>query len=230
MILHLETISNILQCVRCPLHKDVTPVHYSTPDEKAPLFGVLGEAPGRIEDRTGVPFTGPSGTFLRMNLRRVGLDPDNGFYFNSVCCWPKRDRTPPEVARDNCQVHLRAQLRLAPKYLLVCGGTALNSLMPRAVLKYAMGQTIPWGSHVLMPVYHPAFIQQYPHMQAGWVQFLDRFVGLVAKDSLDWAYKCCYCTKTPVEWVCGKHRAEWRLDHEQKIGNQPPWQEGLPGI
>lgn len=44
----------------------------------------VGEAPGRVESETGIPFTGPSGDLQRFYLRMFGLDPEQ-FYYTNVC-------------------------------------------------------------------------------------------------------------------------------------------------
>jgi len=64
-----------------------------TPEEKAekkvPPSGprnarlvIIGDGPGRTEEETGIPFSGPSGKFLKEMMREIGLDPDEVLFAN----------------------------------------------------------------------------------------------------------------------------------------------------
>ena len=61
---------------------------------------VIGEAPGRDEDRAGLPFVGRSGQLLDRMLAAIGLsrtaeDPRAGAYITNVLPWrPPQNRDP----------------------------------------------------------------------------------------------------------------------------------------
>ena len=61
---------------------------------------VIGEAPGREEDREGLPFVGRSGQLLDRMLAAIGLsrraeDPRAGAYITNVLPWrPPQNRDP----------------------------------------------------------------------------------------------------------------------------------------
>ncbi len=55
---------------------------------------LVGEAPGRNEDETGVPFTGQAGEYLNSLLKTAGLSRDDVIISNTVKCRPKSNRTP----------------------------------------------------------------------------------------------------------------------------------------
>jgi uracil-DNA glycosylase len=86
----------IRSCVKCPLYQSRT---HAVPGEGDPQAAIMlvGEAPGRVEDREGRPFVGPSGRFLITLLERNGLSREAVFITNSVKCRPPNNRscTPP---------------------------------------------------------------------------------------------------------------------------------------
>jgi hypothetical protein len=59
-------------CRRCPLHQTRTKVVFGAGDADADLMFV-GEAPGRTEDETGLPFVGQAGKLLDKLLGEIGL-------------------------------------------------------------------------------------------------------------------------------------------------------------
>lgn len=47
-------------------------------------LAVVGDAPGRTEREIGIPFTGPSGKFLKELLSELGVDPESEVYWANV--------------------------------------------------------------------------------------------------------------------------------------------------
>ena len=74
---------------------------------------VVGEHPGPYEEKTGEPFTGPSGRKLDYVLRRVGLDRKDVQLNNAVLCKPKKKVTAGEFkkALDCCRPRLAKELK-----------------------------------------------------------------------------------------------------------------------
>jgi len=54
----------------------------------------VGEAPGAVEDMTGIPFVGRSGKLLREVMDDAGIDPQDVYITNIVKCRPPDNRTP----------------------------------------------------------------------------------------------------------------------------------------
>lgn len=121
-------------CSRCELAKSGRTHVVIGEGDLEPDLVVIGEAPGEVEDRTGFPFTGPSGRELReMIAEATGEDPGgevggervapSGIYItNRVACRPpgNRDPSPEELAI--CQARLISLLwTLKPKALLLVG-------------------------------------------------------------------------------------------------------------
>ncbi|HKQ11424.1 MAG TPA: uracil-DNA glycosylase, partial [Rhizomicrobium sp.] len=75
---------------------------------------LIGEAPGRDEDRIGKPFVGRAGQLLDKMLASIGLDRASNAYITNVINWRppnNRDPTPEEAA--SCLPFLRRHIELA---------------------------------------------------------------------------------------------------------------------
>jgi DNA polymerase len=221
--------TRIKGCERCELCKTSrSPVPLSvpnplnTPNGYGRAFGVLGEAPGRIEDLKGAPFVGPAGRYLRRELAAKNLNPYSAYFFNSVCCWPHGK--PEEEHLLACRQNLIDQWEAVPTtFILVCGNTATRALLPHANA-HTRNLPIKIHSKVAFPVYHPSYILQNPEAEASWKQKLSDFWLLVSGfTSSDDYRRCIYCRKMPMAGgsACQNHMAWWRKDQNWKMGKPP---------
>ncbi len=82
----------VRRCTRCPLHATRT---HAVPGEGPEEAGVMvvGEAPGRMEDKLGRPFVGPAGKLLDSLLELAGLSRSEVYITNVVKCRPPGNRT-----------------------------------------------------------------------------------------------------------------------------------------
>ena len=129
------------------------------------LVMVVGEGPGREEDRSGRPFVGPAGQYLDRWLAAIDLQRDaNCFITNVVKCRPPDNRDPlPDESRA-CLPFLQRQIRLLrPRALLSVGRIASQLLTGRdAPLGALRGQVYHYavaGSPHPLPLvttYHPS--------------------------------------------------------------------------
>lgn len=97
-------------CTKCNLHKTRARVVYGSGPSNASVL-VIGEAPGAEEDQKGVPFSGPTGTFLRETMERIGIPSSKVFFTNSVACIPRNTqhshfRAPTSEEMTACQPRL----------------------------------------------------------------------------------------------------------------------------
>ncbi|MFZ5845746.1 MAG: uracil-DNA glycosylase, partial [Patescibacteria group bacterium] len=86
---NLSTIAReIKECQTCKVGK----VGKSVPGEGNPNAKIvfIGEAPGRQEAKTGRPFVGRSGQFLRQLIRQIDLREEDVFITSPVKYLPKR--------------------------------------------------------------------------------------------------------------------------------------------
>ena len=122
----------------------------------------IGEAPGKKEDETGVPFVGAAGKFLSEMLASIQLRREDIYITNVVKYRPpeNRDPSPEEIAA--CAPWLAGQVSLIdPKIIVTLGRHALNRFLPDAKISEVHGQSfrleLPGlGMRVFYVLYHPA--------------------------------------------------------------------------
>ncbi len=137
---------------------------------------LIGEAPGRDEDRVGKPFVGRAGQLLDKMLASIGLDRKTNAYITNVINWrppDNRDPTPEEAAA--CLPFLRRHIELAePQVIILLGAVAARHVVgiTEGIMKlrgrwleYRVGDAmVP-----LMPTLHPAYLLRQPaHKKLAW--------------------------------------------------------------
>ena len=70
-------------CKGCELWAPATQVVFSAGNPRAPLV-LVGEQPGDVEDREGIPFVGPAGKVLQDALGQAGLEVGQVYVTNAV--------------------------------------------------------------------------------------------------------------------------------------------------
>ncbi len=89
---------------------------------------IIGEAPGREEDRSGKPFVGESGKLLDRMLGAIGLDREK-VITNTVLWRPPGNRKPNPVETEAMLPFLIRHIELVePKLIMLAGGAALGAL------------------------------------------------------------------------------------------------------
>jgi DNA polymerase len=125
------------------------------------IFG-LGEAPGRDEDREGIPFIGQAGREFNENyLQLAGLNRKDVYITNTRKCRPDLNRKPTfKEAFDCASHHLPQELAdVSPEIVILMGATAC-SLVPDIDLEVEHGiprhgSLFGWEGY-MVPMYHPA--------------------------------------------------------------------------
>lgn len=108
-------------CTACELRKQAgLPVCSSPGMTNVPI---IGEAPGKVEDRQGMGFVGPAGKLLWQELSKHGLNRGLFHVMNAVKCYPSVTRTPNEEQLKTCStLWLMDELRnLSPPLVLSLG-------------------------------------------------------------------------------------------------------------
>ena len=152
-------------CRRCRLCEGRTTIVFGSGNPRAE-FVVIGEGPGADEDAQGLPFVGRAGQLLTRMLeaRKVELSRDEVYISNTVKCRPPGNRNPEADELAACAPVLAAQLAaLAPKVILSLGSVATQSLLgTKEPIGKLRGRVHPYGSAVLIPTFHPAFLLRNP--------------------------------------------------------------------
>ena len=152
-----ELAAQIRVCVRCPLHKSRT---LAVPGDgpASARFMIIGEAPGKDEDKTGQPFVGSAGRYLDHVLEGTGLSRQDFFITNIVKCRPPVNRTPKvdEVATCTSN-YLFGQIELIdPTLILVLGLVAVKTLLGFKSVEEARGKVLEVNGRRYLASYHPA--------------------------------------------------------------------------
>ena len=136
-------------------------------DRENPVFGVgdphadlvvIGEAPGRDEDKEGEPFVGRAGTLLDKILDAINFKREDIYITNILKIRPPRNRDPHEEEVDAHLPILYKQLALIrPKIILAVGKVAGNTLLDRSSsLSNLRDKEHDFYGTPLMVTYHPA--------------------------------------------------------------------------
>lgn len=139
-----------------------------------PLVMLIGEAPGRNEDKLGKPFVGAAGKVLDDLLAAVGLDRagecwvTNTVKYRPVWTYPSdrtgqlvvRNRTPDTYEVEAARPYLAQEVKLlAPRVIVPLGATALRCVdSGPAKNRLARGQFTQLHGWRWYPTYHPAAV------------------------------------------------------------------------
>lgn len=154
-------------CALCDLHIGA---HKSAPGSGAAPAEVMliGEAPSGYDDRSGRPFSGPSGDFLDELLAAAGMSRAQVYLTNVVKHHPQESRElrPDEV--NACSGYLIREIAAVQPILLVTlGGPALSWFLPNARISTMHGQARPHRGRILLAMYNPAAGLHREEMRTG---------------------------------------------------------------
>ncbi len=136
-----------------------------------PVFGAgspnativfIGEAPGKTEDKLGVPFMGSSGKFLDEMLHDIKVSRSDVYITNIVKYRPPENRDPSTDEKNACRAWLNEELDcIHPQLIVFLGRHAMNSFFPDRKISEAHGKlihdkTTSLSAEYFLPLYHPA--------------------------------------------------------------------------
>lgn len=122
---------------------------------------LIGEAPGKKEDETGVPFVGAAGRLLDSMLEAAGLSRQDVYITNIVKYRPPDNRDPSLEEKQEFWPYLMRQLEIIqPKVVITLGRHSASVFLPDIKISEAHGQVFEFQSGTqkfkLIPLYHPA--------------------------------------------------------------------------
>jgi len=129
--------------------------------DAAVLF--VGEAPGKEEAKTGRPFVGRSGKFLRQAMKDIGLTDEEVFITSPAHYLPLRG-TPSKETVLHGREHLMKQLAVIdPKIIVLLGATACLAVLDKKIeLSEGHGTTIRKDGRTILVTVHPAYAMRFP--------------------------------------------------------------------
>jgi uracil-DNA glycosylase len=164
-------------CRGCELWEPATQVVVSAGNPRARAV-LVGEQPGDVEDRQGIPFVGPAGRLLQRALDEAGVARQDVYVTNAVKHFRferrgnRRIHQTPELAHMvACRPWLEAELAAVdPEVVVVLGATAAKTLLgptfrvtrERGLL--AERETVA-GTRTVLPTVHPSSVLRGPDDQ-----------------------------------------------------------------
>ena len=159
-----------VNCRGCELWEPATQVVFSGGSDVARLM-LVGEQPGDVEDREGVPFVGPAGRLLQRAVDDAGIARNDLYVTNAVKHFrftirgKRRIHQTPQVSHIvACQPWLEAEiLRVDPSLVVVLGATAARSVLGAGFrVSKQRGQVIeaetPVGPRRVLATMHPSAV------------------------------------------------------------------------
>jgi uracil-DNA glycosylase len=158
------------QCRGCELWEPATQVVFSAGNPRARLL-LVGEQPGDVEDREGIPFVGPAGKLLQRALGEAGVAVADVYVTNAVKHFRFTERgkrrihqTPQMSHIKACRPWLTAEITVVDPELIVClGSTAAKALLgPAFKVTQQRGQVLeqdtPVGVRQVLATVHPSSV------------------------------------------------------------------------
>jgi DNA polymerase len=130
---------------------------------------IIGEVPGRDEDRMGVPFVGADGQLLDKMIASIGLDRASVYITNLLPWRPPGNRSPTDEETAMLLPWLFRHVQLAkPEFVLLLGGAAAKLVLGShdGIMKLrGRWSDVDFGDGVPRPVLaslHPAYLLRSP--------------------------------------------------------------------
>jgi len=152
----------------CPLKHTASNLCFADGNPGARLM-IIGEAPGRDEDRMGVPFIGANGQLLDKMIASIGLDRASVYLTNLLPWRPPGNRSPTDEETSMLLPWLFRHVQLArPEFVLLLGGAAAKLVLDShdGIMKLrGHWHDVDFGDGVPRPVMaslHPAYLLRSP--------------------------------------------------------------------
>ncbi len=148
-------------CRGCHLYREATQTVFGAGLATARVV-MVGEQPGDVEDRRGLPFVGPAGKVLDRAINEVGLDRTQIYVTNAVKHFKYRrtgpgqrrlHQTPDRVEILACRPWLAAEFAaLRPRVVVALGATAAKALFgPAFRVTRRRGEVLSWPASADRP-------------------------------------------------------------------------------
>ncbi len=143
---------------------------------------IVGEAPGREEDRQGRPFVGEAGQLLdrmfeAISMRRDASDPARALYITNILPWrPPQNRDPSPEERAMMRPFVLRHIALAqPDIVVLMGRISASTLLDTSEgITRIRGQWREVMGRPALPMLHPAYLLRNPAAKReAWADLLE---------------------------------------------------------
>ena len=165
LLLKLKDQINSIE--NCNLKKNSTNLIMGDGDINSPIM-IIGEAPGKIEDRSGLSYQGDIGSLLKKMLNAINIRVEKVYTTYSLNYRPPDDRKPTTLEIKRYSIFLKKHISIInPKIIILMGSTAMEALtgltrrisMERGKWKEIIlnNQTFP-----IMVTFSPSYLIRFP--------------------------------------------------------------------
>ena len=173
-------------CTACHLRSTCKQTVFDLGPADAPLM-VVGDAPGKEDDKQGWSFIGKEGQFLDQLLVAARIPTERVYYTSVLKCFPPKGRFPKVSGKSAdepalCRGYLTQQIKqIKPKAIIVAGGHALQYVLTWGTTEQ-VEPVHPWinkqfrrrdlyGDSRLLVTYHPSYLlrNQIEEDQEAWI-------------------------------------------------------------
>ena len=137
---------------------------------------IIGEAPGRDEDREGRPFVGRAGQLLDRMLAAIAMNRGENVYITNVLPWrPPQNRDPKPEEIGMMKPFLERHVALAkPEVLVLMGNISCQAVLGKRGITRLRGKWDQAMNLPLIPMFHPAYLLRQPQMKReAWSDLLE---------------------------------------------------------
>jgi DNA polymerase-1 len=148
----------LTNCTQCPLSGRFGR-GYEGDIDKADVI-LLGEAPGKFEQETGLPFQGVAGQLLRRVLKKHNFPFERAILTNPILCKPPENKTNTAMLKA-CKNNMYALINaVQPKFIVLMGNVPLQALLGKKGITKHRGSTIEMNNAQVFPIFHPSYINR----------------------------------------------------------------------
>ena len=140
-------------------------IWYSATENSDARVMLIGEAPGREEDRQGKPFVGRSGQLLDRMFKAIGLsrehpDPEHALYITNVVPWkPPGNRDPSKIEMAMMTPFVEKHVQLVqPEVIVAVGNFSCAVFVGQTGITRLRGNWFTWQKTPVLPFFHPAYL------------------------------------------------------------------------
>lgn len=145
---------------------------------------LIGEAPGKKEDLTGLPFVGAAGKFLNEMLTSAEMNREDVYITNIVKYRPPNNRDPLPQEKEAFWPYLVRQLNvIQPQVVVTLGRHSMEYFLPGSKISDVHGQpqSVQFGDTkmTIVPLYHPAAALYNGSMRATLIEDFNKLLKII---------------------------------------------------
>lgn len=172
--------ATLAQFEHCDLRRGARSMVFADGNPAAKVM-IIGEAPGRDEDREGRPFVGRVGQlfdrmFAAIDLSRDGSEAESSVYVTNILPWrPPQNRDPKADEIAMMMPFVARHVELAnPDILVLMGNIACQGVLGKRGVSRLRGHWVEAFGKPALPMYHPDALMRNPVLKReAWADLLD---------------------------------------------------------